>query len=138
MDGKLCGYCFALRLRGGRDPGRKPRRRRRCVDRIVSRSWAHEENERDGAPLGCRLARSDESSDCGNSEASGRWRAMNVSPRTLLCPLSVLYGAVVRVRVWLYAQRWLIQKLLKHTVISCRKLTVGGTGKTPMVIWLAV
>ena len=64
---------------------------------------------------------------------------MNVSPllRMLLWPLSVLYGAVVRVRVWLYAHRWLKQKRLKGTVISVGNLTVGGTGKTPMVIWLA-
>jgi tetraacyldisaccharide 4'-kinase len=49
----------------------------------------------------------------------------------------VLYGAVVRVRVWLYAHGWLRQKRLRGTVISVGNLTVGGTGKTPMVIWLA-
>jgi tetraacyldisaccharide 4'-kinase len=57
--------------------------------------------------------------------------------RALLWPLSVLYGAVVRVRVWLYAHGWLRQKRLRGTVISVGNLTVGGTGKTPMVIWLA-
>ncbi len=64
---------------------------------------------------------------------------MNVSPllRTLLWPLSVFYGAIVRVRVWLYAHGWLKQKRLQGTVISVGNLTVGGTGKTPMVIWLA-
>jgi tetraacyldisaccharide 4'-kinase len=64
---------------------------------------------------------------------------MNVSPllRRLLWPLSVLYGAGVRARVWLYANRWFKQKRLKATVISVGNLTVGGTGKTPMVIWLA-
>ncbi len=64
---------------------------------------------------------------------------MNVSPlpRKLLWPFSLLYGAVVRVRVWLYANGWLKQKRLKGTVISVGNLTVGGTGKTPMVIWLA-
>jgi len=64
---------------------------------------------------------------------------MNVSPRlrTILWPLSVLYGAIVRVRVWLYAHGWLKQERLKGTVISVGNLTVGGTGKTPMVIWLA-
>jgi tetraacyldisaccharide 4'-kinase len=57
--------------------------------------------------------------------------------RSLLWPLSVIYGAVVRLRVWFYAQGWLKQKRLKGTVISVGNLTVGGTGKTPMVIWLA-
>ena len=64
---------------------------------------------------------------------------MNVSPplRMLLWPLSVFYAAIVRVRVWLYAHGWLKQKRLLGTVISVGNLTVGGTGKTPMVIWLA-
>jgi tetraacyldisaccharide 4'-kinase len=64
---------------------------------------------------------------------------MNVSPllRRMLWPLSVLYGAGVRARVWLYTNRWFKQRRLKATVISVGNLTVGGTGKTPMVIWLA-
>jgi tetraacyldisaccharide 4'-kinase len=64
---------------------------------------------------------------------------MNASPllRKLLLPLSLLYGAAVRVRVWLYSRGWLKQKRLNATVISVGNLTVGGTGKTPMVIWLA-
>jgi len=64
---------------------------------------------------------------------------MNPPPllRLLLWPLSVLYGAGVRVRVWFYAHGWLKQKRLKAKVISVGNLTVGGTGKTPMVIWLA-
>jgi tetraacyldisaccharide 4'-kinase len=57
--------------------------------------------------------------------------------RILLWPFSVLYGAYVRVRVWLYAKGWLAQKRLKGQVISVGNLTVGGTGKTPMVLWLA-
>ncbi len=57
--------------------------------------------------------------------------------RSLLRPLSVLYGAGVRLRVWLYAIGWLKQKRLNVPVISVGNLTVGGTGKTPMVIWLA-
>jgi tetraacyldisaccharide 4'-kinase len=64
---------------------------------------------------------------------------MNLPPllRMLLWPMSVVYGAIVGVRVWLYAHGWLKQKRLKGTVISVGNLTVGGTGKTPMVIWLA-
>jgi len=64
---------------------------------------------------------------------------MSFSPivRMLLWPISLLYGAVVRLRAWLYAHGWLKQKKLKAPVISVGNLTVGGTGKTPMVIWLA-
>ena len=64
---------------------------------------------------------------------------MNVQPllRALLWPLSLLYGAAVRTRAWMYQKGWLKQKRLKGTVISVGNLTMGGTGKTPMVIWLA-
>ncbi len=57
--------------------------------------------------------------------------------RILLWPLSVLYGGYVRMRAWLYANGWLKQKHLRAKVISVGNLTVGGTGKTPMVLWLA-
>jgi tetraacyldisaccharide 4'-kinase len=57
--------------------------------------------------------------------------------RVLLWPLSVLYGVYVRTRAWFYARGWLKQKRLHGKVISVGNLTVGGTGKTPMVLWLA-
>ena len=57
--------------------------------------------------------------------------------RLLLWPLSLLYGELARLRAWLYAQGILKQKRLNRPVISVGNLTVGGTGKTPMVIWLA-
>src|SRR5580658_481957 len=57
--------------------------------------------------------------------------------RVLLWPLSVLYGGYVRIRASLYAKRWLEQRRLGAKVISVGNLTVGGTGKTPMVLWLA-
>jgi tetraacyldisaccharide 4'-kinase len=55
----------------------------------------------------------------------------------LLWPLSAIYGAVARIRASLYAHDWLHRKRLSRPVISVGNLTVGGTGKTPMVIWLA-
>src|ERR1700716_528539 len=57
--------------------------------------------------------------------------------RILFWPLSQLYGIYVRTRRALYARGLLKARHLKATVISVGNLTVGGTGKTPMVIWLA-
>jgi tetraacyldisaccharide 4'-kinase len=57
--------------------------------------------------------------------------------RVALWPLSVLYGGYVRTRAWFYKKGWLKQKQLRGKVISVGNLTVGGTGKTPMVLWLA-
>ncbi len=57
--------------------------------------------------------------------------------RVLLWPLSQLYGGYVRVRARLYEKGWLKQRRLRAKVISVGNLTVGGTGKTPMVLWLA-
>jgi tetraacyldisaccharide 4'-kinase len=64
---------------------------------------------------------------------------MNLPPivRLLLWPLSVAYGFIVGMRARLYASGKLRQRRLKKPVISVGNLTVGGTGKTPMVMWLA-
>lgn len=57
--------------------------------------------------------------------------------RLALWPFSLLYGVYVRMRVLLYGAGLLKRKRLKGAVISVGNLTVGGTGKTPTVIWLA-
>src|SRR5215470_9427610 len=57
--------------------------------------------------------------------------------RIFLLPLSWVYGLVVRCKTILYGNRILQPKRLKGAVISVGNLTVGGTGKTPMVLWLA-
>jgi tetraacyldisaccharide 4'-kinase len=57
--------------------------------------------------------------------------------RIALYPLSRVYGRYVRFRKSLYSSGWLMRKHLKAKVISVGNLTVGGTGKTPMVLWLA-
>jgi tetraacyldisaccharide 4'-kinase len=54
-----------------------------------------------------------------------------------LWPLSLVYGSAATLRAWLYKCGWLKPKRLNRPVISVGNITVGGTGKTPMVIWLA-
>src|SRR5258708_35935674 len=48
-----------------------------------------------------------------------------------------MYGAAARLHAWLSAQGIYTTKRLNTPVISVGNLTVGGTGKTPMVLWLA-
>ena len=57
--------------------------------------------------------------------------------RILLWPLSLLYGGYVRARAWFYKEGWIERKRLRGKVVSVGNLTAGGTGKTPMVMWLA-
>jgi len=57
--------------------------------------------------------------------------------RLVLWPFSILYGRIVLLRAWLYSRGVLRRQRLNRPVISVGNLTVGGTGKTPMVIWLA-
>lgn len=57
--------------------------------------------------------------------------------RLALWPFSLLYGQVARLRADFYVRGILRQRRLNRPVISVGNLTVGGTGKTPMVIWLA-
>lgn len=64
---------------------------------------------------------------------------MNLAPvaRFVLWPFALLYGTVVRIRAWCYEIGFFKAQRLKKPVISIGNLTLGGTGKTPMVIWLA-
>lgn len=57
--------------------------------------------------------------------------------RWLLWPLELLYRFVLRVRALAYARGWLRVRRLPVKVVSVGNLTVGGTGKTPLVLHLA-
>ena len=64
---------------------------------------------------------------------------MRPSPitQTLLRPIGLLYGAAMRLRRACYECGLLRSRRLQGSVISIGNLTVGGTGKTPMVLWVA-
>ena len=55
----------------------------------------------------------------------------------VLQPLSWLYGGAVAARRVAYRRGWLRSQAVGKPVIVVGNLTVGGTGKTPLTIWLA-
>ena len=61
----------------------------------------------------------------------------NARGRVLLLPLSWLFGLGLQVRQLLYRIGLLRRIQVAAPVIVVGNLTVGGTGKTPLVIWLA-
>ena len=55
----------------------------------------------------------------------------------VLPPLSLLYGAVTRTRLSLYRRGTFQTTKLDRPVISIGNITTGGTGKTPLVEYVA-
>ncbi len=56
--------------------------------------------------------------------------------RLLLGVAAKGYSIVIRMRNFLYSKEWLKAHRADAAVISVGNITVGGTGKTPLVIWL--
>lgn len=62
---------------------------------------------------------------------------MKTIPTIVLPPISALYGAITRTRLALYEHGTLVPTKLDRPVISIGNITTGGTGKTPLVEWVA-
>lgn len=54
----------------------------------------------------------------------------------ILWPVSVLYGALVAVRQWLYRAGWLTTERVPVPVLVVGNVVAGGAGKTPVVMAL--
>jgi tetraacyldisaccharide 4'-kinase len=59
------------------------------------------------------------------------------SPVSLLTVVSMIYGAAVKLRASAYRTGRLASRKLPCRVISIGNITTGGTGKTPMTLYLA-
>lgn len=57
--------------------------------------------------------------------------------RTVLRLACGPYAAALAIRNWMYDNDWLRSYPVSPVVVSIGNLTTGGTGKTPLVIWLA-
>ena len=64
------------------------------------------------------------------------WRRKNALFYLVLVPLSWLFAAVTAIRRWAYQAGLLKSTALAVPVIVVGNINVGGSGKTPMVIWL--
>jgi tetraacyldisaccharide 4'-kinase len=67
---------------------------------------------------------------------SARWYEAGARP-ALLAPPSLVYRALMRWRRRAYASGWVASERAGRPVVVIGNLTVGGTGKTPLTIWLA-
>ena len=56
--------------------------------------------------------------------------------RKLLYPFSIVYDGVTRLRNYAYDNQWLDSTQYEIPVISVGNLSVGGTGKSPMIEYL--
>ena len=62
---------------------------------------------------------------------------MNRAATIALAPLGLVYGAAVNIRAALYRTGIFKTQTVSVPVISVGNITTGGTGKTPLVEWIA-
>jgi tetraacyldisaccharide 4'-kinase len=65
-----------------------------------------------------------------------QWQSIGLA-HVVLIPLSWLFGGLAALRRWLYQHNILKSYRLPVPVVIVGNISVGGSGKTPAVIWLA-
>ena len=68
---------------------------------------------------------------------TGEGESQFSSFKSLLYFVSIVYHSLVKFRAALYEKNIIKSQRLPTTVISIGNLTVGGTGKTPMTLYMA-
>lgn len=68
-----------------------------------------------------------------SGRTTGSWASFL---RLLLGIAACAYSLVMRLRNFLYSKGWFKAHRTNATVISIGNITAGGTGKTPLVVWL--
>jgi tetraacyldisaccharide 4'-kinase len=77
--------------------------------------------------------------ETGADVAESLWYSRSApaaAARAMLSPLSLMFGAAVRLRCGLYDRGLVSSGVAPAPVISVGALRVGGAGKTPFVLWL--
>ena len=68
----------------------------------------------------------------------GIWYGDSSGVSVLLRPLAWLFGGLVALRRWAYRAKLIARHKVPVPVVVIGNISVGGTGKTPLVEWLAV
>ena len=128
--------------RGGRcDPGEKFGRTGRRVGQVCSGNRSVPLAWGPSPGIGGPKSRRDAACSAAHRTIAWSQSGRKVKPVSrwlrLLWPLSLLYSLLARAKAWCYARGIFRKRKLPGTVIGVGNLTVGGTGKTPMVLAIA-
>ncbi len=74
--------------------------------------------------------------NCEFKEQPKFWNQKNIYS-FLLLPFSFLYIFIIKIRKFFYSRKFFTTTTFEEPIIVVGNVTVGGVGKTPLVMWLA-
>lgn len=96
-----------------------------------------EHNKKVVPPVDVHLGRSGWAEELLRGVWEGRAGHLYSALRWLLRPAAWLFLGITRLRSWAFRHKILPSQQMRVPVISIGNLTMGGTGKTPIVRWIA-